>query len=236
MFRPRACAHLPIPWTVAYARWKRCSSPPWSGIVSRAAGSTTTFSPDTFISHGTGDDGILIAWWHVERGLAPWKHEAAHLVLQPRPPYWADEYPDSAVAKGIQENWPDWLIEGLPDYVAARIEAEQGLIEGDVFDTGGAAHVDAVCHQRAQQPDADSILVHIPGPGTPAALFTSRRGEVAPLFYGCAHSFVKFLVERLGLPAVIALVPERDPIEALEKTSGQSVALWRSEWLRRIAQ
>ncbi len=203
---------------------------PWSRLGDRRI--TYYISPDSFISHATGDGAVLISWRRVENSTAPVKHEALHELLQPPAPYWSEEYTDTIVAREVERTWPMWLTEGLPDYLAARIEREHGLREGDVFGNGGLLRVDQSCREREKTDNRAIVEQYIPGRGYPAELFTNRRREVAPLFYGCSSSFVKYLVERYGLPAVVGLLPQKDPLAALEKIAGTTASNLRASWRR----
>jgi hypothetical protein len=58
---------------------------------------------------------------------------------------------------------------------------------------------------------------------------------VAAPFYVLSQSFAKFLVGKLGLGRVIALVSSREPEAALARASGRSVEDWKAEWLAAIA-
>jgi hypothetical protein len=49
-----------------------------------------------------------------------------------------------------------------------------------------------------------------------------------------SQSFSKFLVEKLGLARVVALVSSRDPEGALRRLSGRSVDDWKADWLRTL--
>jgi hypothetical protein len=62
----------------------------------------------------------------------------------------------------------------------------------------------------------------------------SERRRVAAPFYVVSQSFTKFLVERLGLAQVVALVSSRDPEGELARASGRSVDTWKAEWLTAI--
>jgi len=70
-----------------------------------------------------------------------------------------------------------------------------------------------------------------------ATMFTTERQAVAPTFYACAQSFVKFLVARVGLQAMVELFPlirEGKVDERLAQLTQSSLPLLRAEWLRTI--
>jgi hypothetical protein len=128
---------------------------PWSRLGNRRI--TYYISPDPFISHATGKATVFLPWWRVRNGTAPYKYETLHELLHPPAPYWPEEFTDSIASREIEKNTPLWLIEGLPDYLAARIEAEQGLREGDVFNNGGTAGVDRSCRER-ERSDTRNVI------------------------------------------------------------------------------
>ena len=58
---------------------------------------------------------------------------------------------------------------------------------------------------------------------------------VRRVFYGCAASFTKYLVGRLGLERFVDVLPEDDPHETLEAFAGATMASLRSSWMETIA-
>jgi len=58
-----------------------------------------------------------------------------------------------------------------------------------------------------------------------------RAGGV---FYGCAASFTKHFVDRLGIERVVDLLPEADPHKKLEELSKMRMTALRSEWALKI--
>ena len=139
---------------------------------------------------------------------APFLHEAAHELLAPAPPFAPFEYADSAAVERAAANFPFWLNEGMPDYLAQRAATATGFTEGDVFEVGGLARADSVCAARLRTSDRrDEIRDRIGRTGRLPALFTTDRALVAPVYYACAQSFTAFVVARAGLPAVIPVFP-----------------------------
>jgi hypothetical protein len=70
-------------------------------------------------------------------------------------------------------------------------------------------------------------------PGEPPEMVEERRRVAAP-FYVMSQSFSKFLVEKLGLARVLALVSSRDPEADLRRLSGRAVEDWKADWLRTL--
>jgi hypothetical protein len=69
------------------------------------------------------------------------------------------------------------------------------------------------------------------------ALFTTDRQTVAPTFYACSFSFTKFLVGKVGLGEVVALMPLMSTggvPKRIEQLTHTTVARLREDWLRAI--
>jgi hypothetical protein len=192
-------------------------------------------SPGRFISHATGHDTVFIALGHIQRGWAPFLHEAAHELLDPPAPFAPFEYPDSLEGERALARFPYWLNEGMPDYLAQAVVQATGFREGDVFDIGGLARVDSTCGARLSgHPRRAEIAARIGGTGPLDALFTTEREQVAPAFYACSQSFTRFLVDRVGVEAMVALfpgIPDGTWLAELERRAGAALPALRRAWL-----
>jgi hypothetical protein len=199
---------------------------------------TFYLSPGRFVSHGTGYGAVFIPVSRVHERVAPFLHEASHELLAPQPPFYRDEFADSVQGRLAAEATPLWLFEGLPDYLAQTAAPAIGLHEGDVFEIGGLAKVDSACAARVQASPHGQAVIDVMGRGARlAALFTTERAQVAPVFYACGQSLTRHIVERIGVRAAVELIPatrrgtwERD----LERAAGQSIEVLRQGWLERI--
>jgi hypothetical protein len=206
---------------------------PWQRIGQRPL--VYYLSPGRFISHATGQDTVFISLGHVRRGWAPFLHEGAHELLAPPPPFFPFEYPDSLAGEQAAARFPFWLSEGMADYVAQAVVQVTGFREGDVFAIGGLARVDSTCRARLSgHPRRAEIAAKVGGLGRLESLFTTERQEVAPTFYACSQSFTKYLVDRVGLGAMVALfprVPDGTWLAELESRAGASLPGLRRAWL-----
>jgi hypothetical protein len=180
----------------------------------------------------------VISLNRVRQGQAPFLHEASHELLAPPPPFYPYEYPDSAAEERAAARFPQWLSEGLPDYLAQAAAAATGFREGDVFEIGGLTKVDSTCAARlSTSPRRPEILAKVGGQGRLDALLTTERQEVAPTFYACSHSFTKYLVDRIGVRAVVALFPSIQAgtwVADLAEAAGETLPALRRAWLRRL--
>jgi hypothetical protein len=171
-------------------------------------------SRDQFVAHATGRSAVFIPLIRHQEGRAPYLHEAAHELLRAKRP-------------------PLWLSEGMADFVALTAATRAGVPEGDVFAIGGLSGADTACRERLKGPRGTDILPFIGGFGRPAALFTTERREVAPIFYACALSFTSFVVERIGLPQALGLMPltaEDGVLTRIEELTSISMEALRAEW------
>jgi hypothetical protein len=209
---------------------------PWQRIGARPV--TYYLSPGRFISHATGEDGVFIANMLVLAGRAPYLHEAAHELLAPKPPYWADEFSDTVVGRRLMNGYPLWLIEGFASVLAYTAASTAGVHEGDIFNVGGLEKMDATCVERvAANQWRDDILRVVGGRGRVEALFTTDRPKVAPTFYPCSESMSRFLVEAIGLERVVALfplIPQETWPRAIERGAGVPLDSLQSRWRRKI--
>lgn len=194
-------------------------------------------SPGRFVSHATGQDTLFIPVARVRQGAAPFLHEAAHELLAPRGPLFPFESPDSAAVEAAADRFPYWLSEGLPDVLAQMAAAASGFPEGDVFEVGGLARVDATCRARlVGHPRRAELSARLGRSGRLAALFTAERMQVAPAYYACSQSLTRRLVERIGLERTVALIPaipDGSWVPALEAALGMPLDAFRREWLGR---
>ena len=207
----------------------------------RIAGRPVKFylSPDRFISHASGLDVVLIPFGRARNGTAPYLHEATHELLFAMAPFTPWEYADTLIGNRAAEHWPLWLFEGLPDYLAQAVAAQEHVHEGDVFNIGGLAVVDSVCAARAStNPRRDELLRVVGADGRVEALFTTDRAIVAPAFYACSQSMTKSLVERIGVTQVVALFPAIKTgswQEQLGRVAGMPLPELRRRWLAKLS-
>jgi hypothetical protein len=187
--------------------------------------------PDRFVAHASGRAAIFVPIVRVQDGRAPFLHEAGHELLATfARPVGAT---DPAQRERVLSSRPLWLGEGLADYVGQTAASRAGVTEGDVFDIGGLAGADAACRERLKGPRGADVLPFIGAVGAPAALFTTDRQQVAPIFYACGTSFTKHLVDRIGLAETIALMPHIVPgtvLPRIEQVAGVPMDRIRADW------
>ncbi len=192
---------------------------------------TIYVSAERFEPHTYGR-GVFVPLERLQHeGPALVLHEAAHDVLR-------------SVAPGdrVPVPFPFWLTEGLADYVTLVAADRAGLRGESARYPGGSRSADAACSTGLKGRHGNTVAPHIGGAGAPSTGRIADGDEVIPLFRACSTSFVKYLVESVGLPAVIGLMPLLStPPEAasfhiyavqrkIEQLTGAPLDTLRAEW------
>ena len=207
-------------------------------------------APGRFVSHANGDGTVFIPISLARQGQAPYLHESAHVLLTGMHPYYAWEQSSLATRRDVAEHSAQWLVEGLPNLLAQRAATTTGIREANVFATDSLGSAHATCSARvlhaARVSYGDDGAVHTTGQtildaigarGLFAPLSSPERNLVAPTYYTCAESFVTYLVDALGLEAVVALTPAipsgRWAVE-LERLAAMPLDLLRLQWQKQL--
>jgi len=154
---------------------------------------------------------VLLPLERVKSRSAPYLHETVHALV--RAPHHST-----------------WLSEGLACYLESWVAENVGGYDAHVFSRAGDHGIHEAARRYLRTPPGQGVLPWVGAPGDPPSLEEDRSGVARP-FYVLAHSFTKYLVERLGLAVVVRLVTEADPEQALERLSSRGIAEWRGEWL-----
>ncbi len=123
-----------------------------------------------------------------------------------------------------------WLSEGLACYLESWVAANVGGYDAHVFTRAGDREIHDAARRYARTAAGRAVLPWVGARGEPPGMSEDRETVARP-FYVLAHSFTKYLVDRLGLDAVLRLAVERDPESALQRQSGRSSEQWRAEWI-----
>jgi hypothetical protein len=172
-----------------------------------------------FVPHVNLKRQVMIPVIRLRDGQAPILHETTHALL-PLP----------------QGRRPlAWLTEGVAAYVAKVVSAETGIHDGDTFDNGDVHDLDARCAAGLSSAQGPRIVPFIGAPKNLSVLYAMEPAFlVRQTFYGCAASFTKFLVDKLGIERVVDVLPEADPHKKLESLTGMKMAALRSSWAAKI--
>ena len=194
---------------------------------------------DDFIAHFDGRGGLHMAVARIRNGIAPFLHEAAHELLTPRGALWAVEFSSLTSFLDLSSSRPAWLEEGAATYLAQTVAGKTGFKEQDpFFRLPGLDDIDSDCATRVNAAEGRAMVGYMGVSRAPSELVSPERGKYAPVFYSCACSFTKYVVERTSLERVVnlfPLIPDRKVDSELERITGRSTSELRSEWLRSIA-
>lgn len=194
-------------------------------------------APGRFVSHANGDGTVFIPFSVAARGEAPYLHESAHVLLTAPAPFYVWEYDTPTDRQTAGAQTAQWLLEGLPNVLAARAAQASGLREYNVFATTAAGSVHATCAERTREAPLDALRAAVGTAGMVPGLSGNARGDVAPAYYTCAESYVTFLVDQLGLSAVVELAPHmtRDSWRtALERLAAASLEELQALWQKHL--
>jgi hypothetical protein len=154
---------------------------------------------------------VLLPLHRVKWQNAPYLHESVHALL-PSPHH------------------STWLTEGLACYLESWVAEHVGGYDAHIFTRAGDRRIHDAARGYLKSTLGRDVLPWVGVPGEPPNLFEERETVARP-FYVLAQSFTKYLVERLGLAAVVALASGRDPEEALARLTRRDAGAWREDWL-----
>jgi hypothetical protein len=181
----------------------------------------TSFSID-------GDGGpsrIFLASDRVQRGAAPYIHEAVHhLVFRLTPQRTTAEI-------------HFWLFEGFPSYVEDAVVARYGGAAGRVFVSGGNEAVDDEARAVLSTPTGLEMLGWLGRPGIPPGM--EDRQRVAKPVYVLGQSLTKHLIDTIGLDAFVGtavpqLLNTEKPEAEVTRLSGKSLERLAAEWRAKL--
>jgi len=204
--------------------WRTVGTYDWQAVKKKKI--TYYLSDDAFVAHASGRAAVFVPMARVQDGRAPYLHEATHELL-------ASNRRNGGAEPAAR---PLWLTEGLPEYVARVVAADVGMVERGPWDTPTIAGVDAICTERGHTPDGATMIPFVGSNNRPDVLFTTDRSRFAPTFYTCSFSFVKSLVDHVGMKALVDLfsVPPAETNARLDRLGGKKLAEWRREWLQSV--
>lgn len=154
---------------------------------------------------------VILPADRVRRQAAPYLHEATHILVPML---------DECL----------WLSEGFASYVQSYVAERIGGYDGYVFSWGGNRNIERLARRTLNSDLGRAALPYVGGAGVPENLFENRRDVAEPL-YVLAHSFVKYLVDHVGLDKVRALVQAANIVAASPGITGKSVEGWKADWL-----
>jgi hypothetical protein len=126
-----------------------------------------------------------------------------------------------------------WLAEGFASYVESQVSETLGGYDAHLFSADGNRGIDRHAARVLRTAEGQAVLPFVGGEGRPPGLYRDRSGVAAP-FYVLSHSFLKFLVDRLGVRTVRGFLEAEDVAAAVETRTGRTIAALRSDWLSRL--
>jgi len=154
---------------------------------------------------------VMIPADRVRRRAAPYLHETVHILVPMR---------EDCL----------WLSEGFASYVQSYVAENIGGYDGIVFSWGGNRNIERLAKRTLGSDRGRAALPYVGGAGQPDDIFEKRR-EVAEPLYVLSHSFVKFIVDAIGLDRVKTWVQTRGIAERAAELTGHTVDDWKAAWL-----
>lgn len=182
---------------------------------------------DVFVAGGIGASHVYGGYAHmrhakpwlyldaarVRTGAAPYLHETTHLV---------------AWRFGSHS-----LREGLASWVESTVSARGEGEHSQLFGVRDVASADRLAVAAVATVDGEAALRAVGRPGGADATITAGPPEARAAYYVLSQSFVRHLVERVGLPTTLALM-ESDSADAYERLTSRPLDAWRADWLAAI--
>jgi len=159
---------------------------------------------------------VLLPLDRVRSRSAPYLHESTHLLVPFR---------GSRV----------WLSEGFASYVESWVSEHRGGYDAHVFTRAGDRGIHAAARAWLERPEGRAVLPWVGAPGEPPGLGRERQ-RVARPFYVLAQSLTKYIVDAVGIDALVRLVVEGGGPSAFASLTGRSEEQWRREWLDALGQ
>jgi hypothetical protein len=151
----------------------------------------------------------------VRRHEAPYLHETVHAIVPSR-------------------EGPTWLCEGLACYLESYVSETRGGYDAHVFTRAGDRGIHAAARRTLGGEPGRAVLPWVGGCGDPPRMEQDRAGVARP-FYVLSHSLTKYLVDSLGLEAVVRALTSGRENELFAGTRRSDDA-WRRAWLSAILQ
>jgi len=152
-------------------------------------------------------------------------HEMAHVFLMPRRAM-AFEVSDAVTVSRLLRSRAFWFDEGMSEFAAQRVARQVGFPTEDPWGTNYATGLDDACARWAATPGSVDALASVGEPGPPVL---ETRVEIGT-FYVCAHSFVAYLVDHIGLRTTLSLGATDDVDARLRRVTPKSLEQWLEAW------
>lgn len=142
-----------------------------------------------------------------------------------------------------------WLQEGFPSYIQTYVSSHYSGYLGSPFNPESKP-IDELARNHLKEEISKKVLPLIGRNGAPSdfnenfnyeewkiySFIFEDRQVAAPAFYNLSESFVKFLVEKIGMKKMRKIVEAQDTRAGIEKVTGKNVDEWKAEWLKSLAK
>jgi hypothetical protein len=185
-------------------------------------------SSKVIISHGSMDHKPFIYFTaaRVKAKTIPYLHETTHIIV------WES-------LKSL------WLQEGFASHVQTYVSKHYGGYAGSPFNPENK-DIDQLARELLKSEPGKKVLPLIGLNGTPLTMKNKEQSKIytpimtdrkvaAPVFYNLSESFVKFLVEKVGMKKMRKIFEAQDTRAGIEEVTGKSVDEWKAEWLKSLA-
>jgi hypothetical protein len=173
-------------------------------------------------------DLVFVPTSQVAEHRAPYLHETAHVLSEQLVPL---RMPNPNMPNNER---PLWLIEGLASYID-QIVSEQ-RIRRRRPSSSMSRRLDSQTALGLRTHEGQRLLQYVGTYGTPSGPGT----EPGDLFYAQSHSFVRYLVSRIGLKRVMQLYAKRGDtrgtfLKEFEEITFRPTSAWQQEWLQSMS-
>ena len=193
---------------------------------------TLYFRYDRFISHASQAGFVCIPFWRIKEEKSPWLHEILHEMLNAVSGSW---FSKTITDEDFDKNFPNWLSEGLPDYISLSVSLENNLQWFDVFSNSSQTNIDSLFKKEMGSEKGTYILSFIGTKGVMPELSSKERILYAPAFYHGSSSFIRYLSDNYGLKMLLTAFSQfKKELETIERLTGKTLDVLKKEWLAKL--
>lgn len=141
---------------------------------------------------------------------------------------------DSIPGSAWRENTPQWLDEGLPEYVSREVYQQLGWTYFDLS-RKTVINIDSACKEDLKNEARKYALSYIGKKGYMGNVATKENRKYVFAFYHCSCSFTKHLVGRIGLAPVLNSFSASPYVQQqFEKSTNSSFKVLKRSWLNKL--
>ena len=163
----------------------------------------------------------------------PWQmHQVIHEMLYANTGIW---FSKTITDEDFDKNFPNWLSEGLPDYISLTVSLANHLTWFDVFSNSSQTNIDSLFKKEMGSEKGTYILSFIGTKGVMPELSSKERILYAPAFYHGSSSFTRYLSDNYGLKMLLTAFSQfKKELETIERLTGKTLDVLKKEWLAKL--